>query len=446
MNISSDFSNLELCFLERNSPWNISIHQDKELKRATLGEKVYYYVSAFFFSFHENHLKAVCKDLLIKVSSMDLLQEKQKILVEKVSACVHRTNSSWLFGIETDLKNPKEAEIQLSSVNREDLIKPVRENGRFVNYVGEAVFSQFVETIRLLFPGMFSKVTNLEDVNSLCKEWEPLSRSENLEVTWLGHASMLLQLAGFNLLFDPAFDSVGILFKRHTKPGIALEELPLLDFVGVTHNHDDHCQERAVASLSDMQPLAMVPKHFDTFFKEKGYTKVHDTSWWEKMTLSKDGKEVSITSIPAQHGSMRGVTDMNASHWQGFVVQDGSSTVYIAGDTALQEGLFEQVKDVFGSIDLAVLPIAPERELSVHLDCEQSLLAFEKLGAKLMLPYHFGAYRQAKEVLEDPYTRLDDLLAQDEYRHLSESVILPKIGERFNLSNISKTSQERVSA
>ncbi|PCI94122.1 hypothetical protein COB11_04295 [Candidatus Aerophobetes bacterium] len=446
MSISNVFSNLELCFLEKNSPWNISIYPDKKLERATFCERAYYYVCSFFSSVHENHLKTVCKDLLKKVSSFDLLQEKQKILVEKVSACVYRTNSSWLFGIETELQNPKETEIHLTATQREDLIAPVRENGRFVNFPGEAIFSQFLETLRLLVPGMFSKGTNLEDVNSLRKDWEPIAHSEHLEITWLGHASMLLQLASFNLLIDPAFDSVGMLFKRYTKPGIALEDLPLLDFVGVSHNHDDHCQERAVSFLSDMQPCAMVPKHFDTFFKEKGYARVHDTSWWETITLKKDEKEVTITSIPAQHGSMRGVTDINTSHWQGFVVQDGNSTIYVAGDTALQEGLFEQVKDVFGKIDLAVLPIAPERELLMHLDCEQSLKAFEILDAELMLPYHFGAYRQAKEVLEDPYTRLDELLKQEKYKHLSEKVILPKIGERFNLENISQTSQVEVSA
>lgn len=437
------FSSLSLCYLEKNSPWNLSL-DGSGIRRSSYTESWANYLQSFFSNDHVRGLRERASSLCSRVSGIDLLSEKQKILLEKISVLVFEKNPTWLYGISAPLNKVQRAEVEIGAFEKEGLIEPLKENGRFVNFSGEKIWSQFLETLRLLFPGALSKHTNLKDLSALRADWQPLARSESAEITWLGHATILLQTSGMNLLFDPAFEDVGILFKRHVRPGIEAQDLPLLDFIGVSHNHDDHCQQKVVKFLADNQPFAMVPKNFGSFFTSEGYANVKDTTWWETVTLKKEGKEVKITSIPAQHGSQRGVMDMNKSLWQGFVVQDGDKTIYIAGDTALKEGLFEQIHEVFGEIDLAILPIAPERELGVHLDCEQALIAFERLGAKEMLPYHFAGYRQAKEVLEDPYIRLKNLLSSGKYSHLEDQILLPKVGERFHLKQ--DKQYEKVSA
>ena len=438
------FLSLETAFVYRNSPWSLELLQGDEISPSSYLGSWFHYIASFVPDRHQKALQGACQRLMDRALKLDICGEKEVILLDKIKAVVHRSKNFLLGDLGISGSNPLQADVSEHFVEKEGLIQPIKESGRYVNYLGEKVWAQFFETLRLLFPGMFSQTTNLSSYEPLLEKWRPLSKSDSLQVTWLGHASLLLQLAGFNLLFDPAFDDIGFLFKRHIPPGIALEKLPLLDFIGVSHNHDDHCQSRAVSFLADMQPLAMVPNGFGGFFAERGYEKIKEASWWEQVTLTKDGKEVTITSIPAEHGSQRSIGDLNQSLWQGFVVQSKEVSIYIAGDTALKEGLFEQIYDVFGSVDIAVLPIAPERELGVHLNCEQSLIAFDRLKANAMLPYHFAGYRQASEQIEDPYFRLERLLNQPKYEHLKSQVLHPRIGERFGINHDHQLAKESI--
>lgn len=437
-------NSLQACYECKVAPWALEERGDS-VQKASYFKSTFQYFASFFSSFHVTSLREKFKTLCNQIVDIEAASEETKILSEKIAACLHRKNNVWFKGVETTLPAPSACEVK-HTIPEDRPIEPIQEGGRFVNYLGEKVWGQFFETLRLLFPGTFTKVTDLKDYSSIIEESHPKARVEAAEVTWLGHATVLLQLANFNMLFDPAFFFVPPCYKRHVPPGIAMEKLPLLDVVAVSHNHDDHCQPKAVEFFSDMQPVGIVPQNFAFYFKERGHELTLDPSWWEKVELTKDGKTVTITSIPAEHGSQKGLSDLNKSHWQGFVVESGLTKIYIAGDTALKPGLFEAIHGKFGEIDLAFLPASPERELGMHLNCEQSLQAFDLLKAKVMVPYHYGAYKQASETIEDPIVKLKGYLELSQYAHLKDKVYIPKIGHAFDPMHIQANEQVESAA
>lgn len=431
---------LEAIFTYHNEPWNLSIQQH-EIVPASYVNSLWHYVESFFTNQHTDSLRKHAATLLNRITGFT---EQQKIYLEKISALIHRKNQSWLHGIETKLPAPHELAVAYQRVDRPGLMQPLQEGGRFVNFLGERIWRQFLQTLYLLFPGTFSNPTEQEDIQSLLAvKWDPIVRSNAPEISWLGHATVLLQVAGFNLLLDPSFHFCPPCFRRHIAPGIRLEELPLIDAVAISHNHADHCEPKAIRFLSGMQPFMFVPKNFDEWTKKQGCIHVKDNVWWEQTVLEREGKKMTLTSVPAQHGSQQSLSDLNMSLWQGVVIEVEGKTFYFSGDTALREGLFEQIHSVFPNIDVAFLPIAPEEEEAVHVNCQEALIAFERVGAKTMIPIHWAAYRQSKYTLEDPLLRLHMLLEGD-YQHLQHSVYLPKVGERMSLEKLQEIKQRKV--
>jgi len=204
------------------------------------------------------------------------------------------------------------------------------------------------------------------------------------------------------------------------EPGIARKKLPLIDAVFLSHNHGDHTNQ--VESFTPYNPLV---------FAGEGSHR-----WWQSTKLSRDGKDIRITAVPAQHGSQTGLRDMNQMLWCGFVIEVGGKTLYFSGDTAMghelvdqylkPQKLFEQIRSQFGSIDITFLPIATQNEWKVHLDEEQALNAALELDAKMMIPIHWGAYRIGKGQIEDP---IHELMAKA--GDLKEHIHVLKIGEPF---------------
>ena len=229
----------------------------------------------------------------------------------------------------------------------------------------------------------------------------PEIRRGQVGVTWIGHASFLLQFQNHNLLIDPNWAKWLKIVKRLKHPGVKLSDLPAIDLVLVTHAHFDHLDRHTLRSVAADQPI-VVPFEVGNLVHDLGFRSVHELGYWENY---KHGP-LNVSLTPCQHWGARVLHDTHRG-FGGFIVQCGGRTIYHCGDTAYFPG-FKEIGKRF-DIDVALLPIGayePPSGRDVHMNPEEALHAFMDLGAKMMVPMHYGTFRLSHEPLEEPLRRL----------------------------------------
>ncbi len=229
----------------------------------------------------------------------------------------------------------------------------------------------------------------------------PPAVGQGARLTWLGHATWLVQLDGLSLLIDPVLSpSIGPGIRRNVPAPLTPAELPPIAAQLVTHNHRDHLDLPSIQQVG--APIVAGLGHRAIF---AGDLEVTEIRWWETTSLG----PVSITFVPAQHWSRRGLFDANRSLWGGFVVRGSSACVYHAGDTAWFEG-FAEIGERFPGIDAALLPIGaydpPWFMQKQHLSPEQAVRAFVAVGARAFLAMHWGTFKLSDEPLDEPPVRV----------------------------------------
>ena len=227
-------------------------------------------------------------------------------------------------------------------------------------------------------------------------------------VTWIGHATWLIQLAGKNVLVDPIWASaISGVVRRKSAPGVRMEDLPRIDAVLVSHNHRDHMDEPTLRKLSSAE--AVVPMGLAPAMKKLGYSRITELGWWEHHAVG----PLTMHFVPSQHWSRRGLNDSNDTLWGGYVLEGGGARVYHSGDTAYFAG-FREIGRRLGPIDVALLPIGaydPEWFMrKQHMNPEDALNAFRDLGARRMLAMHWGTYQLTDEWLGEPPEKLQALV------------------------------------
>jgi N-acyl-phosphatidylethanolamine-hydrolysing phospholipase D len=241
-------------------------------------------------------------------------------------------------------------------------------------------------------------------------------------VTWVGHATVLAQVGGLNLLTDPIFSERAspVSFagpKREQPPGVALAELPHIDAVLVSHNHYDHldlASVRALAAQAGGSPLFVVPLGLADWFRSRGIARVVELDWWQSHTLA-GLAGVELVLVPAQHWSARGLGDRMKTLWGGFAVFAPDCQLFFAGDTGYSRD-FSDIRERFaarqqdGGFDIALIPIGAYEPrwfmAAQHINVEEALKIHADLGAKRSLGVHWGTFELTDEALDEPPRQL----------------------------------------
>lgn len=254
---------------------------------------------------------------------------------------------------------------------------------------------------------------------------QALRKASRPSLTWVGHATYLLQLGGLSILTDPVLSPRLAVLPRNVAPGLTLDTLPRLDVVTVSHNHRDHMDAPSLRALGP-GPRYVVPLGLADWFLAEGLKNVIELDWWQ----SCDIEGVKITLVPSQHWSRRGLMDTDATLWGGFVYESGGLRAYHSGDTAYFSG-FKLIGERCGAIDAAMLPIgaydprwfmAPQ-----HMNPEDAVQAFLDLGARRFFAMHWGTFKLTDEPLDEPPELLRGIWQR---RGLApEQVSIPAIGE-----------------
>jgi L-ascorbate metabolism protein UlaG (beta-lactamase superfamily) len=263
------------------------------------------------------------------------------------------------------------------------------------------------------------------DVPVVPNDGSGLRSPSQLSLTWIGHATYLVQLSGRNVLTDPVFSSRLTVIPRNVPPGVAVADLPPIDVVVVTHNHRDHMDAASLLRLGP-EPVYVVPQGLAGWFRRAGLPRVVQMQWWEEREV----EGVRVTFVPSQHWSRRGLLDENASLWGGYVLERDGARVYHSGDTAWFEG-FAEIGRRVGSIDAAMLPIGAYEPRwfmkTQHMDPHEAVRAFEALRADRFVAMHWGTFRLTDEALDEPPVLLREAW---ETRALPDDhCFIPAIGE-----------------
>lgn len=237
-------------------------------------------------------------------------------------------------------------------------------------------------------------------------------------VTWIGHATVLAQFAGINLLTDPMFSDrasplsfVGPMRKH--KPGVLVSELPHIHLVVISHNHYDHLDVASVRSLAAQpggSPLFVVPLGLKAWLAERGIANAVELDWWQSHRLG----DVEIVLTPVQHWSGRGLTDRLKTLWGGFALLSPQLHLFFAGDTGYSKD-FADIRDRFadrqspaqgGGFDIALIPIGAYEPRwfmqTQHVNPDESVRVHRDLGAKASLAIHWGTFALTDESLDEP--------------------------------------------
>lgn len=255
-----------------------------------------------------------------------------------------------------------------------------------------------------------------------------------MRITYIGHATLLLELAGVRILTDPNFDSrLGRILPRVSPPGLALDALPSLDAILLTHAHADHLSFDSIERLPRTVPL-YAPPVIATWLSRLGYTHAVGLAPGQSVNVG----PVVIHAASATHRGNRYGYDRWRSDANMYLL-DGGETIFFAGDTALVGDTHHLVERVLWrsgrELDLALLPIgyAPWWKPGFrrgHLTHDDALTLFERLRARVLVPYHWGTFRHVTATAYDAINRLRARLAS---HHLSASVRIVEPGESLEL-------------
>nr|WP_136252799.1 MBL fold metallo-hydrolase [Ningiella ruwaisensis] len=273
------------------------------------------------------------------------------------------------------------------------------------------------------------------------------------QVTWLGHSSFLIQMAGLNILTDPIFSERAspIPFagpKRYKAHAMDYAELPHIDIVLISHNHYDHLDspslqmlaQRATqtSSKSNIPTQFYVPLGLKTFLEDLDIPgkQISEMDWWNVLKGPKASEAYQVIALPSQHWSARGTNDRRETLWASYAVKAAGKTIYFAGDTGYNDVQFKQIGQYLQSVDLALIPIGgylPRDFMRLyHVNPEEALRIHQDIGSKFSIGMHWGTFPMTAEAPMEPPLKLNE---QRRSLDISENAFITiAIGETYLLN------------
>ena len=258
----------------------------------------------------------------------------------------------------------------------------------------------------------------------------PILQNPTLAVSWVGHATVLIQIHNKIIMTDPFLtNTMGLVAKRYVKPGLDPTLLTKVDVTLISHIHFDHFDYGSLDMLPKNGILA-IPEGAAEYTPDFGFKEVFEMKRWD--VVERDG--VRITAVPAQHFTGRYGFDaawLGSLAYTGYVIEVEGITVFFAGDTGYNPELFKEIGRRF-NIDLAIVPIAPGSSgglgSHIHANPAGALMIYRDLGAKYLMPMHFGTlFYGSDSNPNEPIKRLRELAASE---GLSDKIVGLEIGEQ----------------
>jgi N-acyl-phosphatidylethanolamine-hydrolysing phospholipase D len=229
--------------------------------------------------------------------------------------------------------------------------------------------------------------------------------SSAIQITWIGHSTFLVQVAGINILTDPVFGERASPFswigpKRRVPPPCKLEELPHIDAVVISHDHYDHLDKWTIKRLGG-KPHYFVPLGLKKWFNDLEISNVTELDWWQSASFDR----LVFRAVPSQHFSARSPFNRNGTLWGGWVIETGHGKVYFAGDAGYSPH-FKEIGERAGPIKIALLPIGAYNPRwfmkPVHMNPPEAVQAFIDLKAEQAIAMHWGTFKLTMEPMGEP--------------------------------------------
>ncbi|MBI5388699.1 MAG: MBL fold metallo-hydrolase [Verrucomicrobia bacterium] len=234
-----------------------------------------------------------------------------------------------------------------------------------------------------------------------------LSRGK-VALTWIGHASFLVQFSDLNVLIDPNFANWLFLIKRLKRAGLRLRDLPPIDLVLLTHAHFDHFHKPTLRKLPAPK-IGIMPWGVGELARGLGFTRIIELQTWESFGHG----DWRVTLTPCKHWGARTLRDLHRG-FGGFVLEHQGRRIYHAGDSAYFDGFKEISRRC--RPEIALLPIGayyPDSFRHVHMGPDEAVRAFRDLHGRWMVPMHFGSFKLSFEDMDEPPRWLRQIAERD---------------------------------
>ncbi|HEX6223965.1 MAG TPA: MBL fold metallo-hydrolase [Chryseolinea sp.] len=255
---------------------------------------------------------------------------------------------------------------------------------------------------------------------------------ENDCIVWLGHATFFIRLNGINMLIDPAFFNV-LTLKRYSAHAFGPTIFEKLDYLMISHDHQDHCQEKSVRQLVELNPEIKILTGLSMEKLLRPWCKnvpVEMAGWYQQYNTT---PAIEIYFLPSRHWSKRGLADDNKRLWGAFVIRSKDKTIYFSGDTGY-DNHFKEVGQLFPQITVAIIGVGaykPEWFMHPnHVSPHDALRGFHDSGAGIFIPMHYGTFDISDEPVGEPLRILQRLERED------------KIGGRLKALNLGESFED----
>jgi len=309
----------------------------------------------------------------------------------------------------------------------------VDQKGRFVNHE----FPFLPSTVDLLKWQLGTKPQKLEkqnDTESLeVRDPTEFLRNETDGILWFGHAAFFIRLNGVNILLDPVFGKPPLVNAFVDAPS-PIDNLRAVDFILISHDHRDHCDEQTIKQLTSKFPRAKILAglRMDELLNDwkSPETEIQTAGWYQQFSLPSE--RVKIFFLPVRHWSRRGIFDTNERLWGGFVIQGAEKTIYFSGDSGYGSH-YRELAELFPKIDYFLIGIGAYQPIwfmkANHNSPAEAFQGFVDSKADRLIPMHFGRFDLSDEPPSEPLSLLKEKAAE---ANLSDKIKNLQINESIN--------------